>query len=156
MHLLALAIGVRERVRSKCRKRGGRMLKKSLVMAALLFAFGACASADTTWYLDNVTIVQLDYLGNPVYNNTVNGNFVIDTAGTSLVSWDVDVEGTNTQANYHYKSAPLNSIGVFNVANQVDFGGSGFNPYLDLYFLNPLSAGPPDPLVDAIACPGCT
>jgi hypothetical protein len=140
-----------------------KIVKKTsrlLAFAALLVGFATCASADTTWNLNNVNFVLNDYLGNPIFDNAATGFFVVDGTGLSLSNWDITITGSNTQANYEY--TPGNSGSVFDPAIHVDFFSLPFTgPYINLGLALPLSSGSPINLVDVPgnpgdACAGCT
>jgi hypothetical protein len=130
---------------------------KLLAFAALLVGFATCASADTTWNLNNVNFVLNDYLGNPRFDNAATGFFVVDGTGLSLSDWDITITGSNTQANYEYK--PSTSGSVFDPTSFVDFFSLPFTgPYINMGLALPLSNGSPINLVNSPgdACPGCT
>src|ERR1700731_3470513 len=77
-----------------------KSMAKLLTIAVLLFAFTTCTSADTVWTLNNL---QFNRPGFGI--NSATGSLTVSTALT-IISWDIQVSGTNAQADYHYTSSP--------------------------------------------------
>jgi hypothetical protein len=126
-----------------------------LAPAALALVFSAHSWANVVWNV-NATFA---------YNNTSNqatGSFTLDPS-LNLVTWDITVTGTHTQADVEYK--PSDSISIFPNKTHLDFYDSSTGQYLDLYFSSPLttSGGSITLLAgdngadsnSTVACPGC-
>jgi hypothetical protein len=140
-----------------------KSMAKLLTIAVLLFAFTTCTSADTVWTLNNL---QFNRPGFGI--NSATGSLTVSTALT-IISWDIQVSGTNAQADYHYTSSP--PVGGASLsADQlfVQFFDFSVNPnvFLDLLLASPITnaggtidllPGDPSnpPFRGTIACPGC-
>jgi hypothetical protein len=130
-------------------------LAKMLVAVGFVAGFATYASADTIWDLDATFSIHS-------LSNTATGTFELNSS-LDLVTWNVDVTGSNTEADNVYN--PGDSISVFPDTTHLDFYDGGTNQYIDLYLAKPLSnAGGTIKLLygnggqddnAAIVCAGC-
>jgi hypothetical protein len=121
----------------------------------LAVGLAATASADTIW---NVS-ASLAYNS---LTNTATGSFTLDPS-LNLVTWNIVVSGTNTQANNTF--TPGNSFAVLPDTTHFDFYDPGTSQFVDLYLQSPVTnAGGIIALLlgdggasrnSTIACPGC-
>ena len=109
-----------------------KKLAMLLAIAAVVLGFATCASAQTTWTLEDVTFND---------GNTAVGSFSLNAALTSSTLISLTVSGSTTTAG-EARDFTANTIAVTPAGSptQVDFAyDPGFNPYLDLYFATPLT-----------------
>ena len=141
------------------KKERSAALKKSsqlLCLLALMFGLSLAASADTIWNID--ATLQ--------YNNTTNlitGSFTLNPS-LNVVTYNIAVTGTNTQANKVY--TPANSFPVNPTPTNFPFFSPATSQFLILYLVHPVTnAGGTIPLSvgsaglsanSTIACPGCS
>jgi hypothetical protein len=143
-------------------------ISKLLTIAGLAVAFASCASADITWTFNTTTFCLHCGYSNEVDNDIAAGSyFTTDNAATTVTSWDITVEGTNTQADNEYTNSVLGNGFIFPDANHLDFFSPGFAQYLDFFLASPgiTSAGGTVNLLlgdsgadssSTIACNGCS
>jgi PEP-CTERM motif len=132
------------------------ILTKTMIGVGLLLGSGVCAIADTIWTLNDATF-QYNSTG-----NTATGTFELDPS-LNLITWDITVAGTNTQADNVF--TPGDSISVFPDLTHLDFWDGATGQYIDLFFSSPLTtAGGTINLAagddgesssSTITCPGC-
>ena len=126
-------------------------------LAGLAVGLSVSASADTIWTLD-ATFAYNDL------TNHATGQFTLDSL-LNLLSWNITVDGTNTQANDTYTGPGGDSIPVFPDLTHLDFYDTVTNQYINLYLNAALSNtggvidllhGDPSDFNNAIiVCDGC-
>lgn len=78
-------------------------ITKFLTFAGLAFGLATCASADTTWNLDDVTFSD---------GATATGFFTIDSTFDALTNWSVDVTGSSVGADFDYTTGDSNFFDI--------------------------------------------
>jgi len=104
-------------------------LRALFSLAGLALALSTHASANTIWN------VNASFLYNSL-TNQATGSFTLGPS-LNLVTWDLVITGTNTQADNTY--TPGDSIALFPNLTHLDFYDSGTGQYVDLYLASPLS-----------------
>jgi MYXO-CTERM domain-containing protein len=108
-------------------------MQKLTIITALLSA-SVCASANTTFNLNNVQFTD---------GATATGSFTINTALNALVSWSINVTGSSLSptANYNYTSSPSDSSS-FNISStEIAVAATPFAQDLVLLFNSSLGGG---------------
>jgi hypothetical protein len=153
-----------------------KTLRKLLAFTGLIVGFATCASADDIWTLNNVTFNRPGF-----GTNAANGSFTTDSL-LNIVTWDITVTGSNTQANAHYTPAvvagtsgpitgevildPTDTFLTFFFHQTAPDDLVAYQMFLDLYLASPLTTsggsinlipGNPDnpPWHASLSCPGC-
>jgi hypothetical protein len=122
-------------------------------LAVLLAGFSTWASADTVWNV-NASFNRPGY-----GTNTVTGTITVNPTITGLDAWNLDVTGTNTQADYDY-SGPSGNGSLFEfTSTEAIFNSPGFVQYMELIFDSPLTNAANGVTVNldssSLVCPGC-
>jgi hypothetical protein len=99
---------------------------KLLTIAGLTFAFATCASADVTWFLQDVTFSD---------GATATGFFTTDPAFDALDNWSVNVSGSSIGANYDYLTTNSNFFDI-----SPTFVALGSSPFVQFILVIPQSA----------------
>jgi hypothetical protein len=134
-----------------------RIATKLMIALVVLIVTGACASADTTWTID--ATFNRPGLGT---NTILDGTFTVNTAGTGLTAWNINVTGTGVQvdADFDY-TGPSGNGALFSFStSELIFDANSFNNILTLIFDGTLSGTAANGTVinlDAASnvCPGC-
>src|SRR5215472_14345461 len=107
-----------------------REIMRLIQIMALCMILTAAASADTTWTLNNVTFTD---------GATATGFFTIDSTFDALTAWDINVQGSNLGADFHYTSSPQNS-NFFNISStEVAVASSPFAEFAILFPNSPMT-----------------
>jgi len=112
---------------------------RRITLVSMLFGASICASANAMYNLNGVTFSD---------GATASGSFTINTALNALVSWSINITGSNINSpnspNYNYTSTPSDSSTFTISATEISFAAPGFSEYLVLYFTS--SLGGPGPI----------
>jgi hypothetical protein len=106
---------------------------RAIAITAILVGASSCVSANTTFTLNNVAFSD---------GATATGSFTINTAFNALISWSIDVTGSDLgppSANYDYMVGNSN---YFNISpTEVALASSPFAQDLVLVFNSSLAGG---------------
>jgi len=126
-----------------------------VVLVLLIGGFATWASADTTWNI-NASFNRPGY-----GTNDVTGYFTVNSGLNGLVSWDMTVTGTNTQANFEYSSGVGGGGYSFVSTTNIDFHSPDWSKYFDLFLTSALTNAPNGTTInllggdESLVCPGC-
>jgi hypothetical protein len=129
-------------------------LLRIFALTAGVLACATVASANTIWNFNNVTFDRPGY-----GTNTVTGSFELNTGPSGLVTWDITVSGTNTQANHHYLFGVPFETSSFSSSSHFYVANFNLNPnvFLILDFVTGLTdaGGTVNLSSNSLVCPGC-
>ena len=113
-----------------------------------VFGFAACASAQVTWTLNDVTFTN---------GNTASGTFTTNAALSGFLSFSITVTGPATAADF--TAAKMVSSYL---PSEIGIANTDFSEYVDLFTASPLTnAGGtihlvnPSDTLQSVDCPGC-
>ena len=119
-----------------------KTITKLLLIVVIALGFAKGSSAQVLWTLNDVTF----------YNgNTATGSFTTNSAGTSILSFSIDLTGPASGAAF----TATQMVDAY-LPNTIGIANGTFSEYVDLYLSSPVTgAGGIIPISSGYDCPGC-
>jgi len=115
-------------------RRGARIALPAVLALGLALGVGGAVAAPVDWTLENLTFTD---------GASATGTFEINTYGYLAPNWSITT-GNGVIPGWTYGPS-INAI-IGGGDTVIDFYRTGYDGYLQLAFVNPLTAGPTDPL----------